>query len=1052
MVDIPTNGPAANSSIILPNAFENVAEISNEMQLNFLGYICLVDYANVNMINFIDIMWYAQRGSIPKSFRFSQAFDNIRSTSQNWLNMSILKQDVKSEMYLNIPSSAGLVLGHLNICHILPNKIEQIRQILLSNKEINIFGLTETFLKPRTHNNLVYCKGFKTERRDRGKNSKKNGGGGALIYVADYIPYIRRIDLESQEIECLWIEINLPHTEPILVCTVYRPKSDIAWITHFESMIENCQSENKEMIIMGDFNLDLFKQQTHWMSSVTALQLSQLITSATRVTKTTSTLLDHVYTNSPQNVHSTHVPKIGLSDHFPTFVVRKLKKEHVCKRGHTSITYRSMKHFNEAEFLQDLRNMTWDDIKVCPEPHQALNIFETKLINAINANAPLKTKRVKRPQQPKWLNEDINSARKLRDQYKSKQMEDEYKYWRNITTSRIHKAKVNHFQNELEKNKQNPQSIWKIVKELNPQTESSQPNSILENDKLLNDPESIAKCFNSFFSEIYQTLSKSSVAQNTENYLAKTKIHVDSLLPENIQFYIPLISGKFVSSELKNMKVKKSTGLDNISAKFLKMAEPIIFTPICEIINISIKTGIFPDQWKMAKVIPIPKTGNLQDPNNYRPISILPIISKIAERHIFNSLYKYLSKYNLLYKLQSGFRKYHSCETALIRIIDAWLEAIDNNKINTAILIDFRKAFDLVDHKILLQKLECYRINGTNLSWFKSYLQDRFQKVSIGGVLSSPAKVESGVPQGSILGPLLFLIFLNDLPLSLTSCEIDLYADDSTLHTSHSNLEIVNTQLNADFREICNWCDANNMIINSKKTMVLATGTRNKRQNCDQIIKISHNNETLKLTNSVKLLGIQLDSNLNWDNHINSICNKISALLSIMYHNRHFMNRTTKLLFYNSYILPHFDFCSSVWGNTTKHNLDRLLKLQKYAARSILNAHPRTPTINLFDQLKWIPITKRIQFRKCTMMYKSLNELTPDYLRQKFKKCNELTRGVTLRSTNTNKLYVPRAKTTYYARSFHVTTANLWNALPNDITSAPSVHSFKKQLMDHYMI
>lgn len=231
----------------------------------------------------------------------------------------------------------------------------------------------------------------------------------------------------------------------------------------------------------------------------------------------------------------------------------------------------------------------------------------------------------------------------------------------------------------------------------------------------------------------------------------------------------------------------------------------------------------------------------------------------------------------------------------------------------------------------------------------------------------------------------------------------------------------------------------------------MTIGSRHMRRNCDDFIKIFHNNEPLMRINSTKLLGLNFDSNLNWDNHISHICKKISALLSILHHNKHYMNQNTKLLFYNAYILPHFDYCSVIWGSTTKTNLDRLLKLQKYAARSILNVNPRTPSQILFEKLNWMPIDKRIQFRKCTMLFKCLNNQTPEYMSTKFTKCSELTRNITLRSNNSNKLCVPRAKTSYYSRSFQLTATTSWNSLPNDITSSPSLNSFKNQLTSHYL-
>ena len=314
----------------------------------------------------------------------------------------------------------------------------------------------------------------------------------------------------------------------------------------------------------------------------------------------------------------------------------------------------------------------------------------------------------------------------------------------------------------------------------------------------------------------------------------------------------------------------------------LNLTADVITPSILYIVNKSISPGKFPSVWKEVKVKPLFKTGNKEDVNNYRPISILPTLSKLIEKWVERQFSQYLNDFNLLHKSQSGFRPKHSNESALIRMIDSWLKAINEGNMVGCVLVDFLKAFDLVDHKILLKKLKCYKCNNSCLSWFESYLQNRTQRVSLNDNLSEAADVIHGVPQDSMLGPLLFLLFINDLPLYLqnTFTIVDLYADDTTIYFSNADKLVLEKNLQSSLNCLQKWCRENGMILNIDKTKVMLIASRQKRTVLgDTIFNLQYNDIDIKMTTSDKVLGIYVDNNLTWNNHFNFLSKKLSTYM-----------------------------------------------------------------------------------------------------------------------------------------------------------------------------
>ena len=350
--------------------------------------------------------------------------------------------------------------------------------------------------------------------------------------------------------------------------------------------------------------------------------------------------------------------------------------------------------------------------------------------------------------------------------------------------------------------------------------------------------------FNDHFVNIVESMLEGNTAFTKENrtFPSVMKLCEDKIKHED-SFEIPLLAVHEVGALITSRKNKKAMGPDNLNPTLLKIALPYIVEALTFIYNKCIENGMFPPPLKSAKVIPLPKSKVITDMNNFRPISLLSVLSKPLEKHVHKHLMQYLERNNLIYDFQSGFRRNHSCQTALIRMCDTWLSAINRNNIVGAVFLDFRKAFDCVDHNILISKLTSYLKNKLTISFFKSFLSNRTQRVFTNGMYSAPKEIKYGVPQGSILGPLLFCLFINDLPLSLSDRKVscDIFADDTSLHCNAAKITEVQNALQNSLNEVLNWCHLNNMVLHPEKTKSMALSSRQKHQRNDFTLHLSLN-------------------------------------------------------------------------------------------------------------------------------------------------------------------------------------------------------------------
>ena len=538
-------------------------------------------------------------------------------------------------------------------------------------------------------------------------------------------------------------------SKPFLVSTWYRPpQSSPDLFTVFERVIDKIDAENLKLYLLGDLNCDLLSDSvntnsSHLLNIMDIYGLTQLITEPTRVTQYSRTLIELCLTNSPDKIANSGVVDIGISDHCAIFLTRKLS--HFRSFVHKTAEVRQLKNFNEDEFLRDLRMNEWNRVSILNNPNEMWNSWKHLLMSVIDKHAPLKTKRIRNNRSP-WITNELVGEIHKRDFLKKKATSTndpliwkEFKDARNKVNNLIKKAKRKYFSEKLDASKCDTRKTWRLINELQSrQCKSTKVSQIKSGHQVFTSPEDIAEAFNNHFTSIGQTLAREIPTVDTDPlYYVKPSDRVFSFERINVQEVVNLVKG---------IDGGKATGLDNIPCKLLKIDADVVAPSLTCIFNQSLLTGIYPSDWKLAKVTPIFKNGSKTDLNNYRPISVIPAVAKIFEKIIYDQLYNYLNVNDLLTSCQSGFRSLHSTLTALLETSNNWCVNVDKGLLNGVIFIDLKKAFDTIDHEIILQKLAKYGVDQDALKWFKSYLANRLQRCNVNNHLSSTSPINCGVP------------------------------------------------------------------------------------------------------------------------------------------------------------------------------------------------------------------------------------------------------------------------------------------------------------------
>ena len=1059
--------------------------------------------------NSLNPLSYCCKLYIGNTMHKKKRFLKILAGMQYWLSMislllvvmsnpSILNPGPESHTNSTNPTSCNYMsIFYQNVQGLIPfsnlpdknpnldfNKLLELQGNIYSNK-YDVVVLNETWLKSSIHNNEILSDtSYKIFRLDRSvkthppdasdpKKFRKNGGGVLIAIKSNLDVISKQVNLKP-EAELLSVELTLSNKRKIVICTCYRVgtlgTSNHSKIKqHIEALAK--RKNVAQIIIVGDFNLksidwsepasSIIPIEQNFIDTFSDLGLQQLVFTSTHCK---GGILDLVLTNKPQAIQSVNILDSDggcKSDHFPIILHTKFN---VKRMKSTKRKIYNFKKANWPRLNEDINNTDWNALLANCDIETAWGRFKHTLSSLINIHIPTIT--IKSEFQPPWFDSEAFALCREKERWRSK-----FKRTKNdehyMKFSKLRKDFRKLVQKKMQSNLQDDSAdaiskkFWSHVKST---TNSHRiPECINFNSRFRSNPQDQADLFNDYF---YQQFSEPSSYQTHIDF---TNDHI---------FYIDFNYSRICQLLLK-IDPNKAQGPDNINGRVLKNCAKSLCIPLTYLFRLSYSTSCIPQDWKMANIVPVHKKGSKSNVENYRPISLTSLVMKIFEKVIREELMAKCS--SLIDDRQHGFLPMKSCTTQMVPYVDSLMLSLNNNFRTDTIYFDFAKAFDSVSHDIILDKLKySYNIDGTMLKFLKCYLQDRKQSVVIGNTTSNILNVNSGVPQGSILGPLLFVLFINDIFLGLSpGTNIALYADDTKIWRTiqEENDHLI---LQKDIRYLENWASINKMKFHPQKCKALST-CLSQPPLLDILPEIQYfykmGDTIIDYTDTEKDLGVHVNAKLNWNNHCELLYSKASMLLGLVKRSCNFtQNQSQRRSLYLAIIRGQFEHCSVIWRPTTKTMSNKLESIQKRAIKWILFEYyaSYSPEIYLIKckHLNILPISYHFDVNDLTLFHRIIYKLTPielpNYLSffESTRLRNSHFDSLSLISSLSPKVNVnPGAhrngrnyrnsdsinitSSRLVTNSFFYRTHLLWNRLPLEIRQTESPSIFKTSLVQH---
>ena len=810
-----------------------------------------------------------------------------------------------------------------------------------------------------------------------------------------------------------------------------------------------------------DHNMDFLKHSVHKrMQEFIELNLDNnlipTITRPTRITKSTATLIDNIIasqsllTNSDSRIIIVIIIII-ISNHLPSLVKFRdlLQKNNSVK----IITSRNLCKKNIERMKNDLETTDWPAV-ITESVDESFDSFHDLLIDTVNKHSPIITRKISRNKFRKepWVSasilRSINTQKKLyaksiksnastRDMIK-------YKNYKKILDRLKRMGKTHYYQTKCVEFKNNIKKLWELINKVIGKTsdKGSIINYIKVNDIDILKEKEIADEFGKYFASVGKTFAGKVIPPKHNNLY-----YINKIVHNPKSLYMHCTTESEIEKLINKLPNKTSSGYDNLSNVLIKKLGTTLTKPLSLIFNNSISQGIFPNKMKLAETTPLYKSKETHYTTNYRPISLLITISKILEKIVYKRVYNFLHQTGQLYNSQYGFRTAHSCDNAVSELVGAILKNRENNKFTAALYLDLSKAFDTLEPSVLYHKLEKYGIRGNCLDWFRSYLTNRKLrskcKLLSGTEYSDWYDVEYGTPQGSCLGPLLFLIFCNDLQKNLEFAECIQFADDTTLYFGHTNKNFMLCCLEHDLTIISDWFRANKLTLNVNKTVFMLFHPKGKKS--DEYITF----EDKKIRNSheTKFLGKWLNDNMSWESHIRQLTIKIKRNMSLLRKSKNILKTNAMLPIYYGHIHSHLKYGILLWGSMINQNqFRRIQTLQNKAVKLI---HSSMHLDRIYRMYKIPNLKQLITMEQHKFAYRLVNDLLPENL---LKAARTDPKGLTLRKTHVYNTRMkaepnlPFTKSLLYHNSFLHQSIKLFSTLPVEIKSKNSLLTFSKSI------
>ena len=785
--------------------------------------------------------------------------------------------------------------------------------------------------------------------------------------------------------------------------------------------------------------------------------------------------LDLVFTNVPEKLSQVQSLVRGYSDHKLVIGTRYTKN---IKESTRYVRRRSYKNFDEAAFLQKLREISMFDIYTCQNASQAADLLTNKINKILDEMAPVKKIQIRSRYAP-WITPDCKDDMDKRDSTQKKAIEtgaeadwSEYRRVRNKVTRRIRKEKTEWQKKKLENCEGDPARVWgNILGWLN-WSSSSSPSKLYSGGRVETSPFKLANIMNMYYIQKVTDIRSALPVPNVDPlYAVQTMMAGCPTL-----FELQPVHPDTVDKIIKNLKNSKSCGLDHIDTYVLKIARKEIVPAVTHLVNLSIGSGVFPSSFKISKIAPLYKSkGDRLDPSSYRPVALLSTVSKILERAVYLQIMDYMETNRYFHPNHHGFRSNHSTTTALLQMYDNWMEALERKELAGLALIDMSAAFDCVDTELLLAKLELYGFTRHARQRIWSYMTERSQVVMVDGSLSSALRVHVGVPQGSILGPLLYVIFTNELPevvhgvdctgsiqnlhedewhprtnFECQTCGgIVNYADDSSYTATCSDQQELAATLSTKYTVISEYLSANRLKVNDSKTHMMILTTSQLRRSQDISVQVQVGTGVQDLSGVEQLLGLQLHEGLKFQQYImgneKSLIKMLNTRVKALQMLRKVANFKTRLMIANGIFMSKMCYIIPVWGGCEEYLMSALQIMQNKALRAVCKRGKRYPIKEMLKETNWLNVHQLSVFHTLMQAKKILVQKQPSYL------YNRLVGGNRLRYARRifpgRELVIGRKpRLSLIESSWRWRAAKLWTGLPRELKSIAKLSVFKSKL------